>query len=181
MKQESFGERLKKLRIQHNLTLRELAEQINVSYSTLGNYERNVREPSYDMLNCIADFFGVDVGYLLGVNPCENASNNLVVKDLGLSEDSINVIKSINDTELLNTLSRLIAHKNFVPLLEYINIYQSEFSNLDTAQVSFENFYNSLSKHAKIMYAVENVEDYEYLMYNNLLRSFEAIINRLKF
>ncbi len=181
MKQELFGERLKKLRIQHNLTLRELAEQINVSYSTLGNYERNVREPSYDMLKCIADFFSVDVGYLLGVNPCENASNNLVVKDLGLSEDSINVIKSINDTELLNTLSRLIAHKNFIPLLEYINIYQSEFSNLDTAQLSFEKFYNSLSKHAKIMYAVENVEDYEYLMYNNLLRSFEAIINRLKF
>lgn len=179
MKQVTFGERLKLLREQHGLTLREFSEKINISYSALGNYERNVREPSFEILFRIAEFFKVDVGYLLGVNQCKNSSNNLAVSKLGLTEDSINKISNL-DPELCLTLSHMIENNHFNILLMYLNQYQTEFLNKSTAQKSFEDFLKRYGKLNDLFYAVENVKDYEFLIYSNLQRAFEAIVNRLK-
>lgn len=61
-----FGSRLKYLRMNKKLTQRELAEIINVSTSTIGMYEKNAREPSFETLINIANYFNVSVDYLLG-------------------------------------------------------------------------------------------------------------------
>jgi|SRR5690625_3833719 len=61
-----FGSRLKYLRINSNLTQRELAEIINVSTSTIGMYEKDAREPSFETLIKIASYFNVSIDYLLG-------------------------------------------------------------------------------------------------------------------
>ena len=61
-----FHDVLKSLRISYNLTQDDLAKQLQISRSTIGMYEKGAREPDFDALELIADFFNVDTDYLLG-------------------------------------------------------------------------------------------------------------------
>lgn len=61
-----FGSVLKALRSEHDLTQRQLGEALGVSESTIGMYERGHREPDFEMLETIADYFNVDMDYLTG-------------------------------------------------------------------------------------------------------------------
>ena len=63
---KSFGLRLKHLRIEKGLTQDELAKKLGVAKSTISLYETNAREPNFNMLTRIADFFNVTVDGLLG-------------------------------------------------------------------------------------------------------------------
>lgn len=61
-----FSTRLKKLRAEYSLTQDELAPKLGISRSTLGMYETGKREPDFETLETIADFFNVDMNYLIG-------------------------------------------------------------------------------------------------------------------
>lgn len=61
-----FKDRLKKLRIENNLTQSDLALELDISRSTIGMYETGKREADYETLEAIADFFNVDMNYLTG-------------------------------------------------------------------------------------------------------------------
>ena len=57
---------MRKLRKERKLTQKELAEKLGIGESTYCGYENFSREPSYELLIKIADFFGVSLDYLLG-------------------------------------------------------------------------------------------------------------------
>jgi transcriptional regulator with XRE-family HTH domain len=61
-----FSSRLKLLRTQRKLTQEEMAEKIGVARTTYAMYEQNKREPDYETLQKIANFYGVSVDYLFG-------------------------------------------------------------------------------------------------------------------
>ncbi len=61
-----FAKRLKNLRLNKHLTQDELAPELGISRSTLGMYETGKREPDFETLETIADFFNVDMNYLIG-------------------------------------------------------------------------------------------------------------------
>lgn len=61
----SFGEKLKKLREKHGYSQKELAEKLDMGASTIGQYEIGTREPGFERLKKIKDFFGVDFNFLL--------------------------------------------------------------------------------------------------------------------
>ena len=63
-----FGENLKNLRKQKNLTQERLAEFLGVSFQTVSKWERGDTYPDITMLPEIASFFRVSVDELLGVN-----------------------------------------------------------------------------------------------------------------
>lgn len=48
--------RLKQLRTEHGLSMREVANRINVPYTTYVNYEKGVRDPSTEVLGKLAKF-----------------------------------------------------------------------------------------------------------------------------
>lgn len=62
----SFSTVLKQLRERENLTQEELAKRLEISRSRLASYEQGQREPDLELLEVIADFFNVDMDYLLG-------------------------------------------------------------------------------------------------------------------
>lgn len=66
MPREAFAVTLKMLRLARGLTQQELAKQLGLSPVTISGYELGLREPSIEMLERIADYFGVSVDYLLG-------------------------------------------------------------------------------------------------------------------
>lgn len=64
-----FKERLKELRKQRGVSQAVLAERLGMSKSTIGMYETGDITPSLEALNALADYFNVDIDYLLGKEP----------------------------------------------------------------------------------------------------------------
>lgn len=62
----NFQNIFRQLRLSSGLTQVEIAEKLGISRSTIGMYETGAREPDFDTLEKIADFFNVDIDYLLG-------------------------------------------------------------------------------------------------------------------
>ncbi|MDA1477523.1 helix-turn-helix domain-containing protein [Bacillus changyiensis] len=61
-----FGDRLKELRKKRtDLSQKKFGEYLGLAESTISMYEQNRREPDYETLIKIADFFGVTVDFLL--------------------------------------------------------------------------------------------------------------------
>lgn len=58
--------RLKILRESKKLTQQELADKLNLSRVRYNNYETGKRNPDYEVLQLIADFYDVSIDYLLG-------------------------------------------------------------------------------------------------------------------
>lgn len=56
-----FGSRLRYLRKQDELTQQQLADKLGIKKSTISMYENGKREPDFDTLESIADFFNVDI------------------------------------------------------------------------------------------------------------------------
>lgn len=61
-----YGERIRRLRKENNMTLRELADELGISFTALGNYEREDREPSFQFFLDLANYFGVSMDYFSG-------------------------------------------------------------------------------------------------------------------
>lgn len=57
--------RMRELRIEKGITMREAAEKLNLPYTTYVNYEKNAREPNSEILIEIADFYNTSIDYLL--------------------------------------------------------------------------------------------------------------------
>lgn len=117
----SIQERLKDLRVEHGLTLEQLAEQTNLSKSALGSYEADeFKDISHYALIKLAKFYGVTADYLLGLSETKNHPN-AVLADLRLSDDMIALLKSgLIDNSLL---CELAAHPDFPRLMADLEIY----------------------------------------------------------
>jgi transcriptional regulator with XRE-family HTH domain len=61
-----YGHRIAGLRDEKHLTQEELAHKVGITRSALSHYENNRREPDYDTIQKIANFFTVTVDYLMG-------------------------------------------------------------------------------------------------------------------
>jgi transcriptional regulator with XRE-family HTH domain len=61
----TFGDRLRALRRAHGWTQVELAQQLQVSRTTIAGYESQGKVPRDDLLVAVARLFGVSVDYLL--------------------------------------------------------------------------------------------------------------------
>jgi len=61
----SFGERLKKLREEKQLSQKQLGKILDLDQRTISTYESDDRFKNGDRLIKIADFFGVSIDYLL--------------------------------------------------------------------------------------------------------------------
>ena len=61
-----FNQRLKELRIKRELSQQALSDKTGISKSSINMYERGEREPGFETLELLADFFKVDLNYLLG-------------------------------------------------------------------------------------------------------------------
>jgi transcriptional regulator with XRE-family HTH domain len=88
-----YGDRIALLREKRGLTQEELSNKIGISRAALSHYETNRREPDYETINKIANFFNVTVDYLLGrTDQPQTVLDNDVrefVEHLDLTDESI--------------------------------------------------------------------------------------------
>lgn len=103
--------RIKILRLENNLTQKELAEKIQTSNKNIWAYENNIATPPAETLIKIADFFNVSLDYLLYRNFNINANNN------SFSDDEKNIIEKYRNLSeelkhiLLETVTAWINEK----------------------------------------------------------------------
>lgn len=62
-----FKERLKELRIAKKLSQTELAKVLNVSQRSISSWETGFRQPDFETLERLANYFEVTTDYLLGL------------------------------------------------------------------------------------------------------------------
>ena len=63
--QIEFGERLKNLRRQKNLSQQEIADKIGMHFTNISRYERGLASPSSETLKKLAELLSVSSGYLI--------------------------------------------------------------------------------------------------------------------
>lgn len=66
MKATGYSIRIKELRIERNLTQRELAELLGLQQSAISKFELRKLEPNIQLIIDIANLFNVTTDYLLG-------------------------------------------------------------------------------------------------------------------
>lgn len=60
------GERLRKLRKEYGLTMKEFGAKFSLAESTISGYENGSRKPDLDTVDKFATFFEVTADYLMG-------------------------------------------------------------------------------------------------------------------
>ena len=107
----TFGQILADLREERGIPQKELASQLNISISTVSNYENGIHCPDFNMLCRIADYFDVTTDYLLGrtryPSPLGNLNQTLT--------DNYTISDLINTTLSLST-------RDVQALLEYVEL-----------------------------------------------------------
>lgn len=73
----SFSDRLKELRMSRNLTQKQVYDAVGMSAIGYQRYEYGDREPAYQKLLALADYFDVSLDYLCGRSDCPD----MLVKD----------------------------------------------------------------------------------------------------
>lgn len=95
----SFGERLKTLRTQKGVSQEVVGDLLGVNKQTISGYERGVRRPAgenaLEAYEKLADYFNVDMMYLLG-------QSNVVVRLCGDNNDPENsgILLEVTQEEL---------------------------------------------------------------------------------
>ncbi|MET3657831.1 helix-turn-helix domain-containing protein [Sporosarcina psychrophila] len=85
----TFGARLRQLRNGENLTLRELEDETGISFSALGKYERDEREPDFKTLEILATYFGVMIDWLIGRTDIKTFDEYVFINDVRHLEEKI--------------------------------------------------------------------------------------------
>lgn len=58
--------RIKMLREEKEISMRQAAADLGIPYTTYVNYEKGVREPNSEMLVTLANYFAVSIDFLIG-------------------------------------------------------------------------------------------------------------------
>lgn len=93
----NLGCRIKQLRLEKNISQKDLAEHFNIARSTLSQYESNQRTPSDEMKLKISEYFNVSIDFLLGKTNTKNYEKN-------------NPIDKIKGTAKINKLQTLASY-----------------------------------------------------------------------
>jgi len=158
-----FHERLNLLREERKVTQATMAEAFGITSQSL-SYYMNGREPKYDLLVKIAEFFEVSTDYLLGQSDNKVPENCLITEELGLNDEAIATFKFLLDNpsdeskNMLILLDKIIADQDLRVLLkiclsyvgwgdpaqEIYNFLLPRYYDADTNKELYKKVLNSL-------------------------------------
>lgn len=105
--------RIKELRNEKNMNMRQVAQALGIPYTTYISYEKGDREPNSEMLIVLADFFNCSIDYLVGRS------------DERIDDDMMDKVITI-DRELLEQYGNIYEAKR----AQELHDLQSQFDNI---------------------------------------------------
>lgn len=117
----SFAYRLSNLRKDHDLSQKQLADQLHVTHSQISRIESGeTKNPNISIVIDAARFFHVSTDYLLGITQI-TSPKSYDISELRLSEEAVTrLITRRIDVDILN---RLLEHEHFPKLCIMIRNY----------------------------------------------------------
>ena len=117
----SLAYRLSNLRKDHDLSQKQLADQLHVTHSQISRIESGeTKNPNISIVIDAARFFHVSTDYLLGITQI-TSPKSYDISELGLSEEAVTrLITTRIDVDILN---RLLEHEHFPKLCIMIRNY----------------------------------------------------------
>ncbi len=127
-----FCIRLKELRTSRDLSQQKLADIVGISKSSINMYERGEREPGLELLENFADYFNVDMDYLLG--KCDIPRKNLLINNTNIKEKPVN--DELEENMIVYHRNGKISEVKLPPkkmdlLIQMINEFKDTDSNPD--------------------------------------------------
>ena len=116
----SLAYRLSNLRKDHDLSQKQLADQLHVTHSQISRIESGeTKNPNISIVIDAARFFHVSTDYLLGITQI-TSPKSYDISELGLSEEAVTRLIRRIDVDILN---RLLEHECFPKLCIMIRNY----------------------------------------------------------
>lgn len=118
----TFGTRLKRLRINMDMTQQDFAEQFNLNKSSISKYEKDKNLPENQLLLEIADYFNVSVDYLLCRTNNPTSLNDAKLKEEGSIETHEQLKQELEMKDLLGLFGyAMVSDEAKREILDFIN------------------------------------------------------------
>lgn len=100
-----MGNRIRELRKERHMTMKQLGEKLGLAESTVSQYETGKRSPDNETLLKLGEIFGVTVGYILGAEEKEQPH---VQQDIGPNKQAVlDLIDDLDESEAALLLERI--------------------------------------------------------------------------
>lgn len=151
--------RLRELRKEKNMTLKQVSEKLGIASNTLSQYETNKREPKLKTWQALANFFNVPVSYLQGIGVSSDEMCDYLLDEF-YSMDEIK--NPINDEKHVfnDELERYISSDTNNKIESYLESKDYEYYYPE--YVGLFPYVDSLIKN-DFMKNIKLLTDYEYL------------------
>jgi len=127
--QDLIKHRLSSTIAKSDKTYKDLAEILDISYTTFVSYAKGVSIPKQDTLQKIASYFGTTVGFIMGYEEEKKLSLDelkIKVKDFGLQDlGTVDLFKPVNT---LIDLVEILHDKGSQNDLAFFNKFQNAFA-----------------------------------------------------
>lgn len=191
-----FGENIKKLRKEKELTQETLADFLGVSFQTISKWERGENYPDITILPAIASFFNVTIDDLLGVDKAKKEQkineylelyDEMKLKDLSLTYSKFKkAVKEfpgdfrilIRYMELLQEVKDFVQGEYKSTTNEITSIYENIQNHCTDDSIRIRSKVIMIS-HLLIKYQCIQNEEGKYRTDKEYLRQAEEIINTL--
>lgn len=100
---EKTPTRIRELVIKSGKNLKEISEKTGIPYPTLSGYNQGIRVPKIDKAQKLADYFGVSVSYLMGIDSIqmvdESRERQVIDKLLRISNQRRSLLEQLLSLE----------------------------------------------------------------------------------
>ena len=183
----TLQERLKDLRIEKGLSLKQLESETGISSSALGEYEIDESKgiPHYVIVQ-LADYYGVSLDYLFDKSEVRSNANT-EISEINLDDKAIDLLKSKTINNRL--LSEMMCHPEFKKLMADIEIFvdgvasqniQSINAISDTLRKKIIREFNPGDDDPGLLVLTSSIIEEERYFLNKLQTDLEPIIKDIR-
>lgn len=156
----AFNTRLRQLRHEAGISQNDLAKQIGVSKSSVNMYERGEREPGFETLEAIADFFNVDMNYLLGASPSRGDGRSAYHYGWRPDEDGVNteIVKKVATTFYDDLRPEDIDPEEIRALIVATVDCRGKGVDISSFSPAIQKYYKALSAFTRLISSLDDTE-----------------------
>lgn len=122
--------------------------ETGISQSSISQYRnRTIKSlPTMKTIEKIADKLGVSSNYLLGKSKTPNYEHEDIMKKIGLSKKAYQILQSVKDTDLINTINYLIEQEEINLLNGFSAIYDGKGDYDEAVEKALQSYESKLER-----------------------------------
>lgn len=126
----NFGIRLKNLRNDRNLTQQDLANLMRFGRATIAGYETKGKQPDFEKIKWLANFFNVSIDWLLGnSNATFLSTHHYILNSVSQDPELLDFTKDLIERESMQLLfkqARSLSDSDIEKIIKFIDIIEDK-------------------------------------------------------